>query len=92
MSTLAVLSRRLLVMGLTAAGAACATGNPPVSAPTLIEAMRPLTRLVGRWQGQGRGEPGESIVERTYTPILNGRFIEVRNRSRYAPQPKNPMG
>jgi hypothetical protein len=38
------------------------------------------------------GEPGNSVVERSYVSVLGGRFIEVRNRSTYAPQTANPKG
>lgn len=51
-----------------------------------------MSRFVGRWRGTGKGEPGVSTVERSYTPALAGRFIEVRNTSIYAPQAANPKG
>ncbi|MEO6008982.1 MAG: hypothetical protein ABIU38_13090 [Vicinamibacteraceae bacterium] len=48
--------------------------------------------LVGRWSGETEGEPGKGTVEREYEHILNGRFVQVRNRSTYPPQPKNSKG
>lgn len=89
------LSRRTLMFVAAATGAGCATAAPPQASPSppeLAEPLRPLSRMIGQWRGQGRGEPGEAEVERSYTPILGGRFIEVRNRSRYAPQTDNPAG
>jgi hypothetical protein len=67
---------------------------PEVAAP--LKAAKPelavLERLVGTWRGTGQGEPGDATVERTYGYVLGGRFLEVRNRSTYAAQPKNPKG
>lgn len=48
--------------------------------------------LVGSWQGTGSGQPGSSKVERTYQFILNGKFIEAKNKSTYPPQDQNPQG
>src|SRR5262249_25624441 len=52
--------------------------------------LQPLSRFIGKWKGTGSGDPGNSTVERTYASVLGGNFIEVRNRSTYAPQEKNP--
>lgn len=88
------LSRRGVVLALSAvAAAACVSAPPPVApAPDLHPRLVPLSRFVGRWRGAGKGQPGDSTVERTYTPVLGGRFIEVRNTSTYAPQAANPKG
>jgi len=56
------------------------------------DVWRPLEHLVGSWQGTGKGEPGVSRVERSYERVLNGKFIYVKNKSIYEPQPKNPRG
>ncbi|MDP3740089.1 MAG: hypothetical protein Q8R02_22080 [Hyphomonadaceae bacterium] len=74
--------------------AGCATGGGVAAnvAPMLNQRLQPLARFVGNWRGTGAGEPGASAVERSYAPVLGGRFIEVRNRSTYAPQPANPKG
>lgn len=90
----AELSRRGVVLALSAVTAAACVSAPPSAAPTpeLQPRLVPLSRFVGRWRGAGKGQPGASTVERTYTPVLAGRFIEVRNTSTYAPQPANPKG
>jgi hypothetical protein len=53
---------------------------------------KPLRSLVGRWEGDIKGEPGTGKAEREYAFILNNRFIQVRNKSTYPPQEKNPKG
>lgn len=90
----ALVSRRAVVMAVAATSAACATPAPsiPVASPLLHQRLQPLARFLGTWRGEGQGDPGASKVERSYTPVLGGRFIEVRNRSTYAPQPANPKG
>jgi hypothetical protein len=71
------------------------TPSPVASAPSLkpaSDALTTLARLEGEWRGTGEGQPGTSDVERSYRWVLGGRYLEVRNRSSYAPQPKNPKG
>jgi hypothetical protein len=51
-----------------------------------------LTGLVGRWTGTTEGQPGKGTVAREYERILGSRFIQVRNRSTYPAQEKNPKG
>ena len=58
----------------------------------LADQLAQLSPLVGKWSGTTEGEPGTGTVEREYERILGGRFIEVRNRSIYPPQAKNPKG
>lgn len=58
--------------------------------PSLV--WDPLRFFVGSWTGTGNGQPGESTVEREYRWTLKNRFVEVRNQSTYAPQPKNLKG
>lgn len=52
--------------------------------------FEPFRFFLGKWEGEGQGKPGKSRVTREYTLVLDGRFIEVRNRSLYAPQEGNP--
>lgn len=48
--------------------------------------------FVGAWAGSGSGQPGLSTIDREYGFVLNERFLEVRNKSTYKPQEKNPKG
>jgi hypothetical protein len=52
----------------------------------------PLHHMLGRWRGVAEGRPGRGTLEREYRLVLHRRFIEVRNRSTYPPQEKNPKG
>jgi hypothetical protein len=52
----------------------------------------PLRYFIGAWEGTGAGQPGAAKVEREYQLVLNDQFLQVRNQSTYAPQPKNPKG
>ncbi len=67
-----------------------ATTHGQTAAPA--DRLALLAPVVGRWTGTTEGEPGTGTVEREYERILGGRFIEVRNRSIYPPQAKNPKG
>lgn len=55
-------------------------------------AWSPFSFFIGTWKGTGKGEPGISQLERQYQFTLNGKFIEVKHKSVYAPQEKNPKG
>ncbi len=52
----------------------------------------PFTFFVGSWKGTGKGEPGVSELERKYERMLGNKFLEVKHKSIYSPQPKNPKG
>lgn len=82
-----LISRRIVGLALAGVAAGCATAEPAASvntAPSLDTRLMPLERFVGSWRGTAQGEPGTGTVERTYTPILAGKFIEERNTSSYA--------
>ncbi len=66
----------------------------PASAQTAagVDRLAALAPLLGTWAGPTEGEPGTGTTEREYARILGGRFIELRNRSTYPPQEKNPKG
>jgi hypothetical protein len=48
--------------------------------------------FLGDWGGGGTGKSGESTMERSYRLTLDDQFIEMRGRSLYPPQEKNPSG
>ena len=52
----------------------------------------PLKFFIGTWKGTGKGKPGVSQVERQYQTILNGKYVQIKHKSVYAPQEKNPQG
>ena len=56
------------------------------------EPLAAVKFFAGRWQGTGTGEPGKSTVEREYQFVLGGKFLQVKNVSRWAPRDKNPTG
>jgi hypothetical protein len=53
---------------------------------------KPLQGFIGDWKGTGGGEPGQGDYERSYKFIFDGKFIEIRNKSIYPKQEKNPKG
>lgn len=57
--------------------------------PDVWESMR---FFVGSWVGTGAGQPGASEVERDYQFVLNEKYLQVKTRSVYKPQQKNPKG
>ena len=61
------------------------------SAPS-ADTFAPLAPLIRRWNGTSEGQPGKGQVERQYERVLGSKFIQVRNRSTYPPQKKNPKG
>ena len=85
---------RRLVFALAAFAVLCLAADPMAAPPAAPKASpwEPMRFLVGSWTGAGEGQPGTSTLERQYTFVLNDRFLEVRNKSTYPPQAKNPKG
>jgi hypothetical protein len=52
----------------------------------------PLMAFIGKWKGEGGGEPGKGVYERNYQFIMNKRFIEIHNKSSYQPSKEYPNG
>lgn len=76
----------VLIFALTVfSGSAC-------FAQAKTDIWKPLQSFIGEWKGTGGGEPGSGEYERSYKFIFEGKFIEVRNRSVYPKQEKNPKG
>jgi nitrobindin-like protein len=92
MATQEGLTRRGLIIGGITLTAAAQLSHAANAELTLKEPLVGLKRLLGRWRGEGDGEPGRSRVERHYESALGGHFVMVRNTSTYAPQKKNPTG
>ena len=53
---------------------------------------QPFEFFIGTWKGTGKGEPGVSVAEREYKIVLNNKFINVKHKSSYEPQARNPKG
>jgi hypothetical protein len=82
--------RGLLAASLAGIAAAPLRASEPALA--LHKRLAPLSRFLGSWHGVGEGKSGISSLERTYEPVLAGRFLLCRSRSTYVPQPENPKG
>lgn len=52
----------------------------------------PFHKFIGTWTGSGEGADGNGVYERSYNFVLNKRFIEIRNKTTYSPNPKNTKG
>lgn len=61
------------------------TGQPP-------DVWSPLKYFVGSWEGTSNGQSGSGKVERDYQFVLGGKFLQVKNKSVYPAQAKNPKG
>jgi len=64
----------------------------PTQAGNSADIWKPLNFFVGSWEGTGKGQPGTSKSERDYQYVLNGKFLQARNKSVYPPQKANPKG
>jgi hypothetical protein len=56
------------------------------------DAWEPMKYFIGSWEGTSKGQPGNGTVEREYLFILNGKILQAKSKSTYAPQEKNPKG
>jgi hypothetical protein len=79
----------ILLAAVVAALAPSGRAAPPDPS---ADPLDPLRFLEGRWEGTGKGEPGESKVEWSFAFVLRGRYLELRETSVYDPQPANPKG
>lgn len=51
-----------------------------------------LRFMVGSWKGPQSGQPGSGTSERDYAFVLDGKFLQVKNKSAYPAQQKNKAG
>ena len=56
------------------------------------DVWEPLRYFIGTWEGTSKGQAGTGRSERQYTFIMNGNYVEVRNRSVYPPNERNAKG
>jgi hypothetical protein len=78
--------RLVLIVGLLCCGVALAeTAEEP-------NVWQPFEFFVGSWEGEATGRPGDSEIQREYQFVLQGKFLEVKTKSVFQPQEKNPEG
>lgn len=53
---------------------------------------QPFLFFVGKWEGKGEGKPGISQGSQEFQFIMKGRYLIVKNTSRFEPQERNPRG
>lgn len=64
----------------------------PAQTTVKTDTWQPFKYFIGTWKGTGKGEPGNSDLERTYEVVLRNKFINVKHKSSYQPQARNPKG
>jgi hypothetical protein len=52
----------------------------------------PFKHFIGTWTGSGEGVDGKGTYERSYQFVLNKKYIELKNKTVYAPTKENPKG
>jgi hypothetical protein len=57
---------------------------------TAADRWSPVRFMLGHWQGEAHGEPGNGTVERRYELVLAEKFIEEHNTSRYEARDGKP--
>lgn len=78
---------RLVLFALLLVPVVLAAQEP--AAPSRLE---PLAFFAGHWRGSTQGEPGQGQGERDYEFVLRGKFLQLKNKTVYPPQAKNPKG
>jgi hypothetical protein len=77
------------ILLLTLAAILPAAGQQPAAKS---DPFAPLRFFVGTWHGEQSGQPGHGTSERTYSFVLDDRFLQVKNTSTYPPQEMNKAG
>lgn len=52
----------------------------------------PFKHFIGSWSGTGEGVDGKGTYERSYQFALNKKYIQMKNKTVYAPTKENPKG
>jgi hypothetical protein len=52
----------------------------------------PFEHFIGSWTGTGEGVDGKGSYERSYQFALNKKYIQMKNKTVYAPTKENPKG
>lgn len=52
----------------------------------------PFIHFIGKWTGTGEGVDGKGTYERSYQFALNKKYIELKNKTVYAPTKENQKG
>ncbi len=52
----------------------------------------PFRHFIGAWTGTGEGADGKGTYERSYEFALNKRYIQMKNKTVYAPTKEIPKG
>ena len=67
-------------------------GVVPAQRGPALDVWEPVRSLVGVWEGNASGQSGNGKSVREYRFVLADKYLEVRNKSTYPAQPKNPKG
>ena len=71
---------------------ACAFAGAAAAADPDADHWLPIRRLIGDWSGTVTGEAGNGTVTRSYAFVMNDRFVQETNTSRYPRQEQNKSG
>ncbi len=80
---------RILFASMLLAAPSATGAAEPARAP---DPWQPVRGLIGKWEGDAKGQAGSGRGEREYRLTLRDKFIQVTNRSTYPPQEQNPNG
>ena len=57
-----------------------------------VDVWEPLKFFVGEWEGKTEGDFGVSTARYDFQFVLRDKFLQVKNKSVFKPQEKNPQG
>jgi len=56
------------------------------------DVWKPMKNLVGKWEGKGEGKSGNATVAKGFQFVLQGKFLQLKNKAVFEPQEANPKG